>query len=677
MAPLWHVAFIAGMASLAVFAHVPEKHVAIMAILYNLAISVINPLNGIIFITLISPMALCEQWREYAWLYEIFAWTIIACGAWRGAPQRAFRANPAFGLIALSVLAAAASLPFDAKEFISDVWANQPGEIAAWFISAHPGPKTRYFRLLTNLAANAGLAAVAAYYIQRSANDIIIKWITSYAIVAAATSFAALVFIGGPMEKSSTLMEAVAAAAAALYNMLTPHWQAESRYLSMSLVGKMESGALAGFSYNTQFYVQWLITAIPLFLGLATILVKTTKTQAALILVLALVMAAQSYQTGQRSMYLALALMLAIYMAAMTGLAFRLNAGLLKRIAAAILLALGALTAWKVVSMGGPGRVIADAHGFMNDSTYFLVKYKIWEPRFFLWHTAVGMAAASPILGVGLGRYSAMFNEYFNGSWKVWEDVGFASGSAHSLYFEMLAEQGILGLGLFLLISLTAIAAGVRFYLRPNNGAPDSARHMALGLTFSCVMWLILGGSHDMRIVRALDGNYWIYIGMILGLTTSAASPMPQGRSRISKGALIILFAALLFQVYHVWARPISQDYSAGFHNWEQNEKGEAYRWMGKRGVFLPGTDATLLKVYAPIPNVEANPQKLSIRYGGERQTVVIADYGWHEIVLKKAAGDSADQLIFIKASRVFNPKKEGASQDERDLSAMVMVIEK
>ena len=673
--PLWHVAFMAGMAALVVFARLPEKSGAFMAIMYSAAITVLSPLNGIIFITMISPLALCEQWREYAWLYEVFAWIVIAGGLWRAALKGPFPGAAAFHTIMLFVLAAAASLPLDAKEFVYDVWANSPDEIAAWYISAHPGPKTRYFRLLANLMANAGLALIAAHYLQSRKDELIVKWLKSYAIVVAAVSFAALVFIGGEgTERSSSLMSKVAGAAAEINAMVAPHWESGPRYLTMSLVGKMESGAIAAFSYNTQFYVQWCITTIPLLVALTISLSKTSRIQALLVMILVTVLAAQSYQTGQRSMYLSLLILAGIYIAGLAGLPSRLSLQTAKRLAAVAVLAAVGLIAWKVNSAGGLGKTLVDIQGFIKDSSYYMLRYQVWEPRLFLWHTAASMAVASPILGVGLGRYSALFGEYFNGSYTVWEDIGFASGSAHSLYFEMLAEQGFLGIGLFLLISLAAITAGIRYYLRPNDGAPDPARHLALGLALSCVMWLILGGSHDMRIVRALDGNYWIYIGMIFGLTTSAAPPMPQGRNRLTRGVLIILFPALLFQVYHVWARPIARGYSAGFHNWEQNEKGEAYRWMGKRGVFLPSTDATLLKVFAPIPNVEANPQKLSIRYGEERQTVVIADYGWHEIVLKKAPGASADQLIFIKASRVFNPKKEGASQDERDLSAMVVV---
>ena len=99
------------------------------------------------------------------------------------------------------------------------------------------------------------------------------------------------------------------------------------------------------------------------------------------------------------------------------------------------------------------------------------------EGRLASWQVAWKLFAENPLLGVGPGN----FNPYY-------QDTALELGlifrgedrSAHSLYLELLAEIGLVGLGAFLLILIAAglsVARAVR--IARDRGEPRLARHYA------------------------------------------------------------------------------------------------------------------------------------------------------------------------------------------------------
>ena len=57
------------------------------------------------------------------------------------------------------------------------------------------------------------------------------------------------------------------------------------------------------------------------------------------------------------------------------------------------------------------------------------------------WQAALNMAETAPCLGVGLGKYDAIYAEH---RLLNWDD---SLGHAHNLYLNLLAEGGFLGVG--------------------------------------------------------------------------------------------------------------------------------------------------------------------------------------------------------------------------------------
>lgn len=74
------------------------------------------------------------------------------------------------------------------------------------------------------------------------------------------------------------------------------------------------------------------------------------------------------------------------------------------------------------------------------------------EKRQFLWATATNMWQARPVLGVGGGNFQYLAGEFqpTEGDWPPEYFERSSSGTVvHSLYFQLLSEQGLIGVGLF------------------------------------------------------------------------------------------------------------------------------------------------------------------------------------------------------------------------------------
>jgi len=107
------------------------------------------------------------------------------------------------------------------------------------------------------------------------------------------------------------------------------------------------------------------------------------------------------------------------------------------------------------------------------------------------WHFAVNLANHRPIVGGGFKTFTPSLFEQYAPEPKNYHD-------SHSIYFEMLGEQGYVGLGLFLLLWLLTFRSG-RWIIRKTRGHPDLqwaqdlARMLQVGLTGFAVSGAFLG----------------------------------------------------------------------------------------------------------------------------------------------------------------------------------------
>lgn len=105
-------------------------------------------------------------------------------------------------------------------------------------------------------------------------------------------------------------------------------------------------------------------------------------------------------------------------------------------------------------------------------------------PRLTQWQAALHMALARPILGVGPDNFRWVYGDY--AEVPTW-DTG---GHANSLYFELLADTGVLGLGVFLWLAFRLLRNTLTSVARP-AGEIDARWIWRLAFAASLCAWFI------------------------------------------------------------------------------------------------------------------------------------------------------------------------------------------
>ncbi|MYE26389.1 MAG: O-antigen ligase family protein [Chloroflexi bacterium] len=119
------------------------------------------------------------------------------------------------------------------------------------------------------------------------------------------------------------------------------------------------------------------------------------------------------------------------------------------------------------------------------------------------WQAAVSMAQAHPFVGVGLGNYAEVYEDYRLINWEE------ALGHAHNLYLNFLAETGVVGLLAYLAFWL--IIFRVTWTTRRH---PDwSARALAVGL-LGCWTYIAVHSIFDNLFVN----NLFLHVGVLLSV---------------------------------------------------------------------------------------------------------------------------------------------------------------
>ncbi|MBI5955573.1 MAG: O-antigen ligase family protein [Chloroflexi bacterium] len=124
------------------------------------------------------------------------------------------------------------------------------------------------------------------------------------------------------------------------------------------------------------------------------------------------------------------------------------------------------------------------------------------------WQAALGMLAASPITGVGIGNYEAAYPAY---ALPGWEDP---LGHAHNYYLNIAAETGLVGLGAYL--ALLATAFGLCWWAQ-RRSVSSFARALAVGTLGA----LVAQSTHNLFDNLWVHGM-WTYAGLLLGMVHAA-----------------------------------------------------------------------------------------------------------------------------------------------------------
>lgn len=130
-----------------------------------------------------------------------------------------------------------------------------------------------------------------------------------------------------------------------------------------------------------------------------------------------------------------------------------------------------------------------------------------WAAAERLAHVLAGvyMFLAHPILGVGIGNYSAVYPKFQVAP--VWVNP---LGHAHNYYVNIAAEAGIVGLIAFLILLVSAIVLLTRFYRQAQT---LEARTIVLG-AIGVLTTVIVHSNFDNIFVHAMESQFALVIGM-------------------------------------------------------------------------------------------------------------------------------------------------------------------
>lgn len=145
--------------------------------------------------------------------------------------------------------------------------------------------------------------------------------------------------------------------------------------------------------------------------------------------------------------------------------------------------------------------------------------------RMFTWGIGWEMFLANPIVGVGQGNFPWTIGEYLGG--RTWQSKSLAGRQAHSLYFTLLPELGLVGFGIFFsIIYLNYRDVRTSYWLsfRKRIGLRPSAQ--AEKLTLDKITWFgnaMLGALIGYLITSTFISTlyyptFWIMSGLIVAL---------------------------------------------------------------------------------------------------------------------------------------------------------------
>lgn len=210
------------------------------------------------------------------------------------------------------------------------------------------------------------------------------------------------------------------------------------------------------------------------------------------------------------------------------------------------------------------------------------------DSRLIFYKTAVRMWRESPVAGAGVGTFFERSAEYGAAEADRILIMGRTKDNAHNYFLQVLAELGVVGLVLYVLMLAPTVLAGVRT--------------RASGLSAGLPLWLACGLAA--YLTSALTGHpqllsetvmtFWLLLGALAAL----APPLLAMAGRIGIGAAVGLVVLLILT--DGMRREISRDLAplehqgTGVSGWHVDESGQRFRIGGEDARVFVATGATV-----------------------------------------------------------------------------------
>ncbi len=639
--PVWITGLVTLMGVLVYLFSIQETVTAIIIIFFFAVVTVANPINGVFAILITTPFFLSVSYRPFFYMIDIFVLVVILSAVARWLISRKPFSFPLKYPVLFFVTAAAVSLPLDGKEFVYEYWTRSPERIFNTWLQYHQLSLTNYLRLLSDIASAAALYFITYNFWPRKEEKAAQMTITAFLIMAVAISIAGIILF-----------------------YLAPEGRPD-RYLTLSL--KKINKGVSAFAFNTPILVQYMAVAIFMSAG-ALIFRPANSGKTTLLYIPAIALfSLVTFLTVQRAGFIFI-LALAVIV---TVILIRRHTRPKIRLAIYILLPV------TIIGL----TLVADAFILDGRLTKFYY-YFTQESRLKLWKAAIEMAGDYPALGVGLGRYTYFFPDYYTYEGlnlqyyrnHYWNEFGTLRVDAHNYYLNFLAERGLAGL-----LSLFALLGSAGYALIKFIKSGPSRVRSGLSASYALAITALLAHAMFNYVfnVRPFQLVFWISLA-ILGkmVYPQFESITPKRKTVFAVTAILIL--GLAFQASLLWSRPVNLNYFNGFYQWEKQADGGKARWMGNKAVLnvkVEG-DSLILPVSVPLPGLDKNPQKLVVWFGDYKTGEIFNDNRWRNIVIPVKAERESHVILWLKTDYAYNPLKMKTGGDKRDLGVMVKNIE-
>jgi O-antigen ligase len=302
--------------------------------------------------------------------------------------------------------------------------------------------------------------------------------------------------------------------------------------------------------------------------------------------------------------------------------------------------------------------------------------------RTMVWEAAADMASDRPLLGWGTGSFSPVLDlqvmaeesdTRISGRPKLGHHHSWIT--AHSTYFMLLAERGILGLASMALLGVMLV-----LLLWRARGSDDlRVRRLAVGLLVSTAGFAVYGLVQYMFFPRANGFLIWILLGCAATLDDGAPWP------RLRRAAqTVVAIALLLLPLRALFWEPAPRrgDRSFGFHAAEKSGQDASFQWTAARRAVrrIEWEDEVLrLSLANGHPKASARPVLVEVMVDGAIVGQVVAGEGWQDFSAYLGTPKKETILLEVLVDRTFRPfseyRRDPDLADSRDLRRLGIAV--
>ena len=256
--------------------------------------------------------------------------------------------------------------------------------------------------------------------------------------------------------------------------------------------------------------------------------------------------------------------------------------------------------------------------------------------RVLLARAGLQMFRQNPVFGIGITRFYAASAD-FAGPTLV-QAAGYARQNAHNNFLQVLAEQGIVGLGALLWCLAVVLGASVRAQFASSS----ASRGCLIAAIIACMGTWMTG--HPL-LVPEFAFVFWLYLG-----TLAAMTPAPPNNSRL-RSIVWILVAGVLVSV-PLRARALLnvvdlEHRGIGVSSLWQHDDEQRYREAGAAfALYLPANGRP---VEVPMRRAPGAPEPLlvDVKIGGRLvDTISVGGDEWQTALIQMPDGPRRFQLV-------------------------------